>query len=82
VVIGTLAAMTSGSVPPVLVFESLIGIVAPHASPYLPAGALNALVMGGTVRLAWAGALGLVIIYGVVAAAVAFLSFRTRDIVS
>jgi ABC-type transport system involved in multi-copper enzyme maturation permease subunit len=65
-----------------LVFESLIGIVAPHASPYLPAGALNALVMGGTIRLAWAGALGLVILYGAVATAVAFLSFRTRDIIS
>lgn len=36
-----------------LVFESLIGIVAPHASPYLPAGSLNALVMGGTFQLAW-----------------------------
>ena len=57
-------------------------IVAPDASPYLPAGSLTALVMGGTARLAWAAALGLVILYGAVAAAVAFLAFRTRDIVS
>lgn len=65
-----------------LVVENLIGIVAPDASPYLPAGSLTALVMGGTARLAWAAALGLVILYGAVAAAVAFLAFRTRDIVS
>jgi hypothetical protein len=65
-----------------LVFESLIGIVAPDASPYLPAGALSALVMGGTARLSWAAALGLVILYGAIAATVAFLAFRTRDIVS
>jgi hypothetical protein len=38
--------------------------------------------MGGTARLSWAAALGLVILYGVAAAALAFLAFRTRDIVS
>lgn len=65
-----------------LVFENLIGIVAPGASPYLPAGSLNALVMGGTVQLSWAHALGLVILYGAAAATVAFLAFRARDIVS
>jgi hypothetical protein len=65
-----------------LVVESLIGIIAPHASPYLPAGALSALVMGGTAHIAWAAAFGLVVLYGVLAASVAFLAFRTRDILS
>jgi ABC-type transport system involved in multi-copper enzyme maturation permease subunit len=65
-----------------LVFEGLIGIALPHASPYLPAGSLNALVMGGTTLISWAAALGLVILYGAAAAVVAVLSFRTRDIVS
>lgn len=65
-----------------LVVENLIAIIAPRASAYLPAGALNALVMGGTTRLSWAPALGLVILYGAIAAAITFLTFRTRDIVS
>ncbi len=65
-----------------LVVESLIGIVAPHASPYLPGGTLTALVSGGTVRLAWAPALGLVVVYGVAASTVSLLAFRARDIVS
>jgi hypothetical protein len=38
--------------------------------------------MGGTFQLAWAAALGLVILYGTIAGVVAFLSFQTRDIVA
>ena len=42
-----------------LVVESLISIVASHASPYLPGGTVNALVTfgaGGRARLAWGSA--------------------------
>jgi ABC-2 type transport system ATP-binding protein len=41
-----------------LVVENLIGIIAPGATPFLPGGALNALVSGGTSKLTWLPALG------------------------
>jgi hypothetical protein len=69
-----------------LVVESLVGIVAPDASPYLPGGTLTALVSGGTgvspTQLAWSTALGLVALYGTIAAAISLLVFRARDITS
>jgi hypothetical protein len=65
-----------------LVVESLITIVAPDASKYLPGGTLNTLVAGGTPGLAWGTALGLVVLYGLIATAVSLAVFRTRDIVS
>lgn len=65
-----------------LVVENLIGIVASSASPYLPGGALNALVSGGTPQLSWGGALGLSALYGFVAAVIALAAFRGRDITS
>jgi hypothetical protein len=63
-----------------LVAESLITIVAPNAGKYLPGGTLGALVAGGTAGLSWGAALGLVILYGLIAATVSLLAFRTRDI--
>jgi ABC-type transport system involved in multi-copper enzyme maturation permease subunit len=65
-----------------LVVESLISIVASGASPYLPGGALYALVSGGTAQLAWAAALGLSILYGSAAIATAVVAFHNRDITS
>jgi hypothetical protein len=53
-----------------LVVEGLITIVAPDAGPYLPGGTLNTLAAGGNDQLAWGAALGLVVLYGVVAATV------------
>ena len=63
-----------------LVVESLITIVAPGASSYLPGGTLMTLVAGGNDKLSWAAALGLVLAYGAVAAAVSLFTFRQRDI--
>jgi len=65
-----------------LVAEGLISIVAPDASTYLPGGTLDTLASGGNDQLAWGAALGLVVLYGVVAATVSLAVFRTRDIVS
>jgi ABC-2 type transport system permease protein len=65
-----------------LVVENLIGLIAPDATVYLPGGTLNALVSGGTSELAWGLALGLVVIYGIVAITVSLLVFRARDISS
>jgi ABC-type transport system involved in multi-copper enzyme maturation permease subunit len=65
-----------------LVVENLIGIVASGASPYLPGGALNALVTGGNSQLAWGPALGLTVLYGVIAASISLVAFRRRDITS
>jgi ABC-type transport system involved in multi-copper enzyme maturation permease subunit len=65
-----------------LVAEGLISIVAPDASTYLPGGTLDALASGGNDQLAWGTALGLVLLYGVIAATVSLAVFRTRDIVS
>jgi hypothetical protein len=63
-----------------LVAESLITIVAPNAGKYLPGGTLTALVAGGTDGLSWLTSLGLVALYGVIAAIVSLLAFRSRDI--
>jgi hypothetical protein len=65
-----------------LVVESLITIVAPSAGKYLPGGTLNTLVAGGTAGLSWGAALGLVVLYGVVATTVSLFVFRSRDIVA
>jgi ABC-2 type transport system permease protein len=65
-----------------LVVEGLITIVAPGASSYLPGGTLNTLASGGNHQLSWGPALGLVVLYGLVATAVSLLVFRTRDITS
>jgi ABC-2 type transport system permease protein len=65
-----------------LVVENLIGIIAPGATPYLPGGTLNALVSGGTVQLAWLPALGLTLLYGLIAASISLLAFHRRDITS
>jgi ABC-2 type transport system permease protein len=65
-----------------LVVEGLISIVAPDASSYLPGGTLDTLAAGGNDQLSWGAALGLVVLYGVVAATVSLAVFRTRDIVS
>jgi ABC-2 type transport system permease protein len=65
-----------------LVVEGLITIFAPDAGPYLPGGTLSTLAGGGNDQLAWGAALGLVVLYGVVAATVSLAVFRTRDIVS
>ena len=53
-----------------------------RGGPYLPGGTLSTLVAGGNDQLAWGAALGLVVLYGVVAATVSLAVFRTRDIVS
>jgi ABC-type transport system involved in multi-copper enzyme maturation permease subunit len=65
-----------------LVVENLIAIVARGASPYLPGGALYALVTGGNPQLAWAPALGLSALYGIVALSISLVAFRRRDITS
>lgn len=65
-----------------LVVEGLISIVAPDASSYLPGGTLDTLAAGGNDQLAWGTALGLVLLYGVIAATLSLAVFRTRDIVS
>lgn len=63
-----------------LVVENLIGIVAPDATTYLPGGTLNALVAGGTNDLTWTVALGLTVLYGTIATAIAIVTFRARSI--
>ena len=65
-----------------LVVESLISIVAPSSSVYLPGGTLETLAAGGNDQLAWGAALGLVVLYGVIATIVSLAVFRTRDIIS
>jgi ABC-2 type transport system permease protein len=65
-----------------LVVESLITIVASGASSYLPGGTLNTLAAGGNEQLSWGAALGLVVLYGVIATTVSLLTFRARDITS
>ena len=65
-----------------LVAEGLISIVAPDARSYLPGGTLDTLAAGGNDQLAWGAALGLVVLYGVIAATVSLAVFRTRDITS
>jgi ABC-2 type transport system permease protein len=62
-----------------LVVEGLISIVAPSSSAYLPGGTLAS---GGNDQLAWGAALGLVVLYGVIATIVSLAVFRTRDIIS
>jgi hypothetical protein len=64
------------------IVEGLISIVAPDAGPYLPGGTLSTLAAGGNDQLAWGAALGLAVLYGVVAATASLAVFRTRDIVS
>jgi ABC-type transport system involved in multi-copper enzyme maturation permease subunit len=65
-----------------LVVESLITIVAPGASSYLPGGSLNALAAGGNHQLSWAAALAIAILYGAIATTVSLLTFRARDVTS
>jgi hypothetical protein len=65
-----------------LVVEGLISIVAPSSSAYLPGGTLETLASGGNDQLAWGAALGLVVLYGVIATIVSLAVFRTRDITS
>ena len=65
-----------------LVVESLIGIIAPDSTVYLPGGTLNALVSGGTSQLAWITALGLTVLYGIIALIISLVAFRARDITS
>lgn len=65
-----------------LVVESLITIVAADAAKYLPGGTLSTLVQGGTDGFPWGPALGVVVLYGVIAAAVSLMVFRTRDILA
>jgi hypothetical protein len=64
------------------VVESLITIVAANAAKYLPGGTLGTLVQGGTDGFPWGAALGVVVLYGVLAATVSLIVFRARDIVS
>ena len=65
-----------------LVVENLIGIVAPDSTVYLPGGTLNALVSGGTSQLAWIAALGLTVLYGIIAIVISLVAFHARDITS
>ena len=65
-----------------LVVENLIGIIAPDSTVYLPGGTLNALVSGGTSQLAWIAALGLTVLYGIVAIIISLVAFHARDITS
>jgi hypothetical protein len=65
-----------------LVVESLITIVAANAAKYLPGGTLGTLVQGGTDGFPWGAVLGVVVLYGVLAATVSLIVFRARDIVS
>ena len=65
-----------------LVVESLITIVAANAAKYLPGGTLTTLVQGGTNGFPWGAALAVVVLYGILAAAISLGVFRTRDIVS
>jgi ABC-2 type transport system permease protein len=65
-----------------LVVEGLITIVAAGASSYLPGGTLNTLAAGGNNQLSWGAALGLGVVYGLIATTVSLLAFRTRDITS
>ena len=65
-----------------LVVEGLITIVAPGLSSYLPGGTLNTLAAGGNNQLSWGASLGLSILYGLIAATVSLLTFRSRDITS
>jgi hypothetical protein len=65
-----------------LVVESLISIVAVNAAKYLPGGTLSTLVQGGTNGFPWGAALGVVVLYGLIAATVSLIVFRTRDIVA
>lgn len=85
----TLAVLTRSSAMAIgigigflLVVEGLITIVAPDAGPYLPGGTLSTLAAGGNDQLGWGAALGLVLLYGVIASTVSLAVFRTRDIVS
>jgi hypothetical protein len=57
-------------------------IVAPSSSSYRPGGTLDTVAAGGNDQLAWGAALGLVGLYGVIAAIVSLGVFRTRDIIS
>jgi hypothetical protein len=65
-----------------LVVESLITIVAVNVAKYLPGGTLSTLVQGGTNGFPWGAALGVVVVYGIGAATVSLVVFRTRDIVA
>jgi hypothetical protein len=48
----------------------------------LPGGTLETLASGGNDQLALGAALGLVVLYGVIATIVSLAVFRTRDITS
>ncbi len=63
-----------------LIVESLIGIAAPDATDFLPGGTLAALTAGGTPNISYGSALGLSMLYGVIAAGTALVLFRQRDI--
>jgi ABC-2 type transport system permease protein len=65
-----------------LVVESLITIVAANAAKFLPGGTLTTLVQGGTDGFSWGAAGAVVVLYGIIAAVVSLLVFRTRDIVA
>jgi hypothetical protein len=65
-----------------LVVESLITIVAANAAKYLPGGTLSTLVRAAPTGSPGGAALGVVVLYGVIAATVSLIVFRTRDIVS
>jgi ABC-2 type transport system permease protein len=65
-----------------LVVEGLITIVWAGAASYLPGGTLNTLAAGGNHQLSWGAALGLAILYGLIAISVSLIVFRKRDITS
>jgi xanthine/uracil/vitamin C permease (AzgA family) len=65
-----------------IIFTFSTNSVAPSSSAYLPGGTLETLASGGNDQLAWGAALGLVVLYGVIATIVSLAVFRTRDIIS
>jgi hypothetical protein len=73
-------AAIAGGIGYLIVFEGLLGQLAPDATTWLPGTVLNTLSAGGSPDLAWGSALGLGVGYVVAGILVSAVAFIRRDI--
>lgn len=73
-------AAIAGGIGYLIVFEGLLGQLAPDATTWLPGSVLGTLAGGGSPDLAWGTALTLGIGYAVVGVVIAAVAFIRRDI--
>jgi hypothetical protein len=73
-------AAIAGGIGYLIVFEGLLGQLAPDATTWLPGTVLTTLSAGGSPDLAWGSALGLGVGYVIAGILVSAVAFIRRDI--